>query len=55
MLMCCLVKNDETWYEKNLRTYDACKISPSCFDDKRCILADGISSLANCYGNVLNQ
>ena len=61
MLMCCLVKNDETWYEKNLSklpklgTYDVRKISPSCFDDKRCILADGINSLANCYGNVLNQ
>ena len=26
-------------------TYDLCKISLSCFDDKRCILNDGINSL----------
>ena len=27
-------------------TYDVCKIFLSCFDDKRYILGDGISSLA---------
>ena len=27
-------------------TYDVCKISLSCFDDKRYILEDGINSLA---------
>ena len=27
-------------------TYDVCKVSLSCFDDKRCILDDGINTLA---------
>ena len=27
-------------------TYDVCKISLSCFDDKRYILNDGIATLA---------
>ena len=27
-------------------TYDACKLSLSCFDDKRYILEDGVNSLA---------
>ena len=27
-------------------TYDICKISLSCFDDKRYIVSDGINSLA---------
>ena len=27
-------------------TYEVCKISLSCFDDKRYILCDGIDSLA---------
>ena len=31
-------------------TYDVCKISLSCFDDKRYVLKDGVSSLA--YGHV---
>ena len=57
--MCCLVKNDRAWYQKSklpkLGTYDVCKISPSYFDDKRCILADSINNLAYCCGNVLNQ
>ena len=30
----------------NIDTYDVCKISLSCFDDKRYILNDGISTLA---------
>ena len=31
-------------------TYDICKISLSCFDDKRHVLGDGVNSLA--YGHV---
>ena len=31
-----------------LGTYDVCKVSLSCFDDKRYVLDDGIKSLA--YG-----
>ena len=31
-------------------TYDVCKISLSCFDDKRFVLDDGVSSYA--YGNL---
>ena len=27
-------------------TYDVCKISLSCFDDKRYVLDDGVNSLA---------
>ena len=30
----------------NLRTYQIDKISLSCFDDKRCVLDDGIDTLA---------
>ena len=29
-----------------IRIYDVCKISLSCFDDKRYILDDGLNSLA---------
>ena len=32
-----------------LRTYDICKVSLSCFDDKRYVLNDGAKSLA--YGH----
>ena len=38
-----------------IRTYDVCKISLSCFDDKRYILDDGISSLAYFYKNVKSR
>ena len=38
-----------------IRTYDVCKISLSCFDDKRYILDDGINSLAYFYKNVKSQ
>ena len=34
-------------------TYDVCKISLSCFDDKRYILDDGINSLAYFYKNII--
>ena len=30
----------------NIGTYDVCKISLSCFHDKRYILTDGITTLA---------
>ena len=33
-------------------TYDVCKISLSCFHDKRCILNDGISSLAYFHKDI---
>ena len=29
-----------------LGTYDVCEISLSCFDDKRCVLHDGVNTLA---------
>ena len=31
-------------------TYDVCKISLSCFDDKRFVLDDGVNSLV--YGHI---
>ena len=36
-------------------TYDACKISLSCFDDKRYILGDGINSLAYFQKRIRGQ
>ena len=36
-------------------TYDVCKISLSCFDDKRYILDNGINSLAYFHENVRSQ
>ena len=36
-------------------SYDACKISLSCFDDKRYILADGIISLAYFLKDMKSQ
>ena len=33
-------------------TYDACKISLSCFDDKRYVLDDGINTLACFHKNI---
>ena len=33
-------------------TYDVCKISLSCFDDKRYILNDGINTLAYFHKNT---
>ena len=36
-------------------TYDVCKISLSCFDDKRYILDDGINSLAYFHKGVKSQ
>ena len=32
---------------RRIGTYDVCKISLSCFDDKRYILGDGINSCKN--------
>ena len=36
-------------------TYDACKVSLSCFDDKRNILGDGINSLAYFHKYIRSQ
>ena len=36
-------------------TYEVCKISLSCFDDKRYILDDGINSLAYFHKDVRDQ
>ena len=33
-------------------TYDVCKISLSCFDDKRYILDDGVNSLAYFHKDI---
>ena len=38
-----------------IRTYDACKICLSCFDDKRYILGDGISSLTYFHRDIRSQ
>ena len=36
-------------------TYDVCKISLSCFDNKKYILDDGINSFAYFYKYTRNQ
>ena len=36
-------------------TYDVCKISLSCFDDKRYMLDDGINSLAYFQKDIKSQ
>ena len=36
-------------------TFDACKISLSCFDDKRYVLGDGINSLACFHKDIRGQ
>ena len=36
-------------------TYDVCKISLSCFDDKRYILDDGVNSLASFHKYIRSQ
>ena len=36
-------------------TYDVCKISLSCFDDKRYILDNGINSLAYFHKDTKSQ
>ena len=44
--------------QSNLRrigTYDVCKISLSCFDDKRYVLADGINTLAYFHKDAKSQ
>ena len=33
-------------------TYDVCKISLSCFDDKRYVLDDGVNSLAYFHKDI---
>ena len=34
------------------RTYDVCKISLSCFDDKRYVLDNGVNSLAYLHKDI---
>ena len=36
-------------------TYDVCKISLSCFDDKRYILDDSVNSLAYFHKDIKSQ
>ena len=36
-------------------TYEVCKISLSCFDDKRYIFVDGINSLLYFHKNILRE
>ena len=36
----------------SIGTYDICKISLSCFDDKRYMLDSGVNSLAYCHKDV---
>ena len=36
-------------------TYEVCKISLSCFDDKRYILDDGINSLTHFHEDILKN
>ena len=38
-----------------IRTYNVCKISVPCFDDKSYILNDGINSLAYFHKDVISQ
>ena len=33
-------------------TYNVCKISLSCFDDKRYVLDDGVNSLAHFHKDI---
>ena len=35
-----------------VETYNVCKISLSCFDDKRYVLNDGVNTLAYFYKNI---
>ena len=39
----------------DIGTYDVCKISLSCFDNKRYILDDGINSLAYIHKDIRDQ
>ena len=38
-----------------IRTYDVSKISLSCYDDERCILDDGISTLTYFHKDTRSQ
>ena len=49
-----LIRHKMIWIQSKLhkiRTYDVCKTSLSCFDNKRYILDDDISSLAYFHKN----
>ena len=36
----------------SIESYDVCKISLSCFDDKRYVLDDGVNSLAYFHKDI---
>ena len=38
-----------------LGTYDVCKVSLSCFDDKRYVLGDGINTLAYFHKDIADS
>ena len=53
LLMFCLIKRVQSKFHR-IGTYDVCKTSLSCFDDKRYILDDGVNSLAYFYKGTKN-
>ena len=48
------VKRTESKLHK-IGTYNICKISLSCFDDKRHVLGDGMNSLAYFHKDIRSQ
>ena len=38
----------------SIGTYDVCKISLSCFDDKRYVLDDGVNTLAYFHKDIID-
>ena len=40
---------------QRIGTYDVCKISLSCFEDKRYVLGDGVNSLAYFHKDIKNN
>ena len=37
---------------QRIGTYDVCKVTLSCFDDKRCVLDDGVNILAYFHKDI---
>ena len=37
---------------QRIGTYDVCKVTLSCFDDKRCVLDDGVNTLAYFHKDI---
>ena len=54
LLMFCLIKRIQGKLHR-IGTYDVCKVSLSCFDDKRHILGDDINSLAYFHKDIESQ